>query len=65
VLDRAFDEDRCRIRLGEGARNRAVLRNIALNLLQRETSTKIGIPSKRRKAGWDDRYLRKVLARVI
>jgi predicted transposase YbfD/YdcC len=62
VLDMAFDEDRCRVRLGHGARNLAVLRKIALNLLRRETTSKVGIPSKRRKAGWDDRYLLRVMA---
>ena len=62
VLDMAFDEDRSRVRRGHGARNWAVLRKIALNLLKRETTSKVGIASKRRKAGWSDRYLLKVLA---
>ena len=62
VLDTAFDEDRSRVRRGQGARNLAVLRKIALNLLRRETSYKLGAPSKRRKAGWDDAYLLKILA---
>jgi len=65
VLDMAFDEDRCRVRMGQGARNLAVLRKIALNLLKRETSSKVGVQSKRRRAGWDDAYLLKVLARAI
>jgi predicted transposase YbfD/YdcC len=62
VLDMAFDEDRSRVRRGNGARNLAVLRKIALNLLRRETTYKLGVPSKRRKAGWDDAYLMKILA---
>ena len=62
VLDMAFDEDRSRVRRGQGARNLAVLRKITLNLLRRETSYKLGAPSKRRKAGWDDAYLLKILA---
>ena len=62
VLDMAFDEDRCRVRQGQGARNLAVLRKIALNLLGREKSVKAGVPTKRRKAGWSDAYLLKVLA---
>ena len=62
VLDMAFDEDRCRVRRGQGARNLAVLRKIALNLLRRETTSKVGVQSKRRKAGWNDGYLLKVLA---
>ena len=62
VLDMAFDEDRCRVRLGQGARNLAVLRKIALNLLKREKSSKGGVATKRRRAGWDDDYFLKVLA---
>jgi predicted transposase YbfD/YdcC len=62
VLDMAFDEDRCRVRLGQGARNLAVLRKIALNLLKREKSSKVGVATKRRRAGWDTDYLLKVLA---
>lgn len=62
VLDMAFDQDRSRVRRGHGARNLATLRKIALNLLRRETTCKLGVPSKRRKAGWDDAYLLKVLA---
>jgi hypothetical protein len=38
-----------------------VLRHIALNLLERERSTKVGIRNKRLKAGWDERYLFKML----
>jgi predicted transposase YbfD/YdcC len=62
VLDMAFDEDRCRIRMDEGARNMATLRKIALNLLKRDTESKVGIATRRRKAGWDTAYLLKVLA---
>jgi predicted transposase YbfD/YdcC len=62
VLDMAFDEDRARVRRGHGAQNLAVLRKMARNLLRRETTAKVGIQGKRRKAGWNDRYLLKVLA---
>jgi predicted transposase YbfD/YdcC len=65
VLDMAFDEDRCRVRRGHGPRNLAVLRKIALNLLRRETTAKVGVQGKRRKAGWSDPYLLKVLAGAI
>ncbi|WP_256478627.1 hypothetical protein [Chroococcidiopsis sp. CCMEE 29] len=39
-----------------------LLRQIALNLLGQDKSTRIGIPAKRKKAGWDDAYLVKILA---
>jgi predicted transposase YbfD/YdcC len=62
VLDVAFDEDRGRVRRGHGPRNLALLRKIALNLLKQESTAKVGIKSKRLKAGWDRQYLLRVLA---
>jgi predicted transposase YbfD/YdcC len=62
VLDMTFDEDRSRVRRGHGARNLAVLRKIALNLLRRETSSKTSLVCKRHRAGWDDAYLLKILS---
>lgn len=62
VLDVSFDEDACRIRKDHAPQNMTLLRQIALNLLGRDKSTKIGIAAKRKKAGWDDAYLVKILA---
>jgi predicted transposase YbfD/YdcC len=62
VLDLAFREDESRIRKGNGPQNSAVLRHIALNLLRREDTANISIRAKRKKAGWDNDYLLKVLA---
>ena len=61
VLDIAFDEDHHRVRKDNGPANFAVLRHIALNLLKQEHTVKAGIKAKRRKAGWDEPYLLKVL----
>ncbi|NLJ29082.1 MAG: ISAs1 family transposase, partial [Deltaproteobacteria bacterium] len=36
-------------------------RHIALNLLREEKTAKVGVKNKRLKAGWDNRYLAKVL----
>ena len=61
-LDVAFNEDLCRVREGNAAENLAVVRHIALNLLKNENSKKIGIAAKRKKCGWNSKYLAKVLA---
>jgi len=61
ILDVAFDEDQSRVRQGYAAQNFAVLRHIALNLLKQETSAKCGIKAKRKKAGWSNDYLLRVL----
>jgi len=53
VLDVAFREDDCRIRVGEAAQNFAALRRIALNLLKKEKTLKLGIAGKRLKADWN------------
>jgi predicted transposase YbfD/YdcC len=61
VLDVTFREDDSRIRTGHAAQNMAILRHMALNLLKQETSSKRSIRGKRLKAGWDERYLVRVL----
>lgn len=62
VLDVAFREDDCRVRTGHGDENLAVIRHLALSLLNQETSLKVGIQNKRLRAGWDNDYLLKVIA---
>jgi predicted transposase YbfD/YdcC len=61
VLDMGFREDESRIRKDNAPENVATLRHIAMNLLKAEKATKVGIKSKRLKAGWDESYLLKVL----
>ena len=62
VLDVAFGEDGCRVRKDHAPHNLAILRHIALNLLKQESSAKVGIKTKRLRAGWDEAYLLKVLS---
>ncbi len=62
VLDMAFDEDRSRVRTGFSDQNLAVVRRLALNLLKRERSARVGVKAKRKKAGWDYDYLLRVLS---
>lgn len=61
VLDVAFREDDCRIREGNAGENFAVMRHIALNLLKSVKGTKVGIKNRRLRAGWDEKFLPRVL----
>jgi predicted transposase YbfD/YdcC len=60
-LDVAFNEDQSRVRKDHGDQNLAVLRRIALGLLRRDRSVKLGAKNKRLKAGRNPDYLLKVL----
>ena len=60
-LDVSFREDERRIRKGHGAENYSRLCRLALNLLERDRSVKIGVHGKRLKAGWDEHYLLRLL----
>jgi predicted transposase YbfD/YdcC len=62
VLDVSFNEDRSRIRRDHAPENMALIRRAALNLLKHETSMKRGIKARRKRAGWDNAYLRQVLS---
>jgi predicted transposase YbfD/YdcC len=61
-LDVAFREDQSAIFKDHAPENMAVLRHMALNLLQQETTMKRSMRRKRLRAGWDEEYLEKVLA---
>lgn len=61
VLDVAFQEDGCQIKAENGAANVAVLRHIAVNLLNQEKSYKRGIKAKQFKSALSQDYLLKVL----
>jgi predicted transposase YbfD/YdcC len=62
LLDLVFREDESRISVGKGAENLAVLRHIALNLLQQDRSSKQSLKQKRFRAALDPRYLQRLLA---
>jgi len=61
-LDVGFREDESRIRKENSSENMAVIRHIALNLLNQEKSCSRGKKAKRLKAGWDNDYLLKILS---
>ena len=64
ILDVGFREDQSRATQGYCAENLAVIRHLAVNLISQEKSAKGGTRAKRLKAGWDDRYLTKLLAQA-
>jgi len=61
VLDVAFDEDNSRARLKNAQATWVALRHLAINLLKRDTALKVGVEAKRLRAGWDRRFLLKLL----
>ena len=64
-LDVQFREDDSRIRQGYAAENYSRLNRIALNLLKQQVHHKVGIKTKRLRAGWDHDYLLKVLTAEV
>jgi predicted transposase YbfD/YdcC len=64
VLDLAFHEDASRVRADHAPENLAIIRHIALNLLRRDPSRRIGLANSRFKAALNDAYLRSILAGV-
>lgn len=61
-LDVSFNEDGWKSKEGHAAANMGLLNKIALNLLKKEKTAKVGVKNKRLMAGWDINYLTKVLA---
>jgi hypothetical protein len=60
VLDVTFDDDQSRLRKGFGAKNMAVVRHFALNLVRSAKDTK-SIKLRRKMAGWTTDYLDRIL----
>ena len=61
-LDVSFREDERRNRKGHGAENYSRLCRMALNLLKNEKTSTGGMAARRKKCGWDNDYLLKVVA---
>lgn len=62
LLDVAFHEDDARNRIRNSAENLSRIRRVALNLLSRERTCKVGIEGKRLNAALSQEYLLRVLA---
>jgi predicted transposase YbfD/YdcC len=64
VLDVVFADDMARLRTGHGAKNMAVVRHFAINLV-RQAKDKKSIKLRRKLAGWNDDYLASILTAKI
>jgi hypothetical protein len=64
ALDVTMNEDRARNRTGNGAKNLALLRRMALNLARTEP-TKGSMRGKIKKAGWSDDFMLDMIRTVI
>lgn len=60
-LDMCFDEDSSRVRKGHAAENFSRVRRVAFNLLQADQDDKSSMKVKRKRAGWNDEYLSKLI----
>ena len=61
VLDVTFREDDSRVRERNAARNLALLRKVALNLVGRDRTPKVSVRARRKKAAWNDGYMLQLL----
>ena len=64
VLDVTFKDDQSRLRKGFGAKNMAVVRHFAINLV-RAAKDKKSVKLRRKVAGWDTGYLEDILNEKI
>ena len=62
VLDVTFREDDSRVRDRTAARNLALLRKIALNLVARDRRSRTSLRGRRKKAAWKDAYMLQIIA---
>jgi len=62
VLDVTFREDDSRVRHRTAARNLAILRKIAINLMGRNRTPRISMRARRKQAAWNDEYMLALLA---
>jgi predicted transposase YbfD/YdcC len=61
VLDVTFREDDSRVRDRRAARNLALLRKVALNIVGRDRTSKASVRARRKKAAWNDSYMLQLL----
>ena len=61
MMDFAFSEDACQTKNENAAEHLSPLRRRALNILQLDKTNKRSIKGKRKKVGWSNSYMEKLL----
>jgi predicted transposase YbfD/YdcC len=64
VLDVQFHEDDSRIRKENSPENMAIIRQLALSLINQENTVNKSVKSKQNKAAWNDDYLLQILTAI-
>jgi predicted transposase YbfD/YdcC len=63
VLDVVFHDDLARLRSGYGPANMAIVKHVAMNLLTQAKPT-TSLKNRRKRAGWNQDYLEKIIRRT-
>ena len=63
VLDVVFHDDLARLRSGYGPGNMAIVNHVAMNLLTQAKPT-TSLKNRRKKVGWNQDYLEKIIRRT-
>jgi predicted transposase YbfD/YdcC len=61
ILDVTFREDDSRVRDRIAARNLAILRKIAVNLISRDRTARVSMRARRKQAAWNEDYILSLL----
>lgn len=64
ILDISFRDDDSRIRQGNAPENIAIIKHMALNMLQKAKGKRDSIKQMRKAAGWDNSQLLQILAQI-
>ena len=60
-LDVPMREDAAQTSKDDAAQNHSLIRRMALQLLKSDNSAKIGVQARRKRAGWDLKYLERLI----
>lgn len=65
IMDVVFKEDACAVSTGNAPENFAIFRRMAQSIIQADAGGTKGIAMRRRRAGWDDAYVIKLLGMLV